>query len=59
MDGQESPLQVIEIVDPGSPQYPSLIALETALEIPTDIEGPTHISTPATEGPLRYTIVRS
>ena len=48
IEGQDSPLQVIEIGDPNIPQYSSPNALEIALDIPSEPEGPTHISTPAT-----------
>ena len=55
MEGQEPPPQVVEINDPDIPQDPSLIAPE----VPAEIYGPTQASTPDTEGPHRFTRVRS
>ena len=55
MEGQEPPPQVVEINDPDIPQDPSIIAPE----VPADIDGPTQFSTPATQGLLIYTRVRS
>ena len=46
MEGQEAPKQVVEIDDSNTSQDPSLIAPE----VPADPDGPTKISTPATEG---------
>ena len=55
MEGQEDPQQVVDINGPNIPQDPSLIAPE----VPADPYGPTQVSSLATEGPLRSTIVRS
>ena len=54
MEGQEDPSQVVEINDTEIPQDPSLIAPE----VPSEPDGPTQVSTPATEGPHRSTRVR-
>ena len=43
MEGQDPPTQVIEINDPDIPQYPIIIAPETALDVPADPEGPTKV----------------
>ena len=55
--GQYDPLKVVDIDDPDIPQDPSLIVPETALEVPSNPEGTTLVSTPDTEGPHISTIV--
>ena len=55
MEGKEAPSQVVEINDPNIPQYPSIIVPE----FPSEPDGPTQVSTPATEGPRRSTRVIS
>ena len=55
MKGQEAPTQVVEIDNPDIPQATSIIALE----VPSDPDGPTQVSTLTTEGPCRSTRVRS
>ena len=55
MEGQEAPPHFVEINYPDIPQDQSLISPE----VPDEIDGPTQVSTPATEGPRRSTIVRS
>ena len=59
--GQAPPphTQVVEIYYPYISQDPSLIAPETALEVPADSEVPTQVSTPAIEGTHISTRFRS
>ena len=54
MEGQEPPPQVVEINDPDIPQDPNLIVLE----VPSDPDEPTQVSTLTTEGPRISTRVR-